>query len=37
MKEANITLKKEVEASKSTDAATALYNEVKADKEKMKG
>ena len=36
LKEENITLKMEVEASKSTDAAITLYNEVKADKEKMK-
>jgi len=35
-KEENITLKKEVEASKSTDAATVLYNEVKTDNAKMK-
>ena len=35
-KEKLTTLQKEVKASKSTDAATALYNEVKADKEKMR-
>ena len=37
LKEQNTTLKKEVKASMLTESATALFNEVKADKERMKG